>query len=47
MKSPIVTENGRRAKTNPDQSSLISYSTNKSCASSVNKLLINRSARLK
>ncbi|CAD8121137.1 unnamed protein product [Paramecium sonneborni] len=34
MKSPIVTENCRRTKTNPDQSSLISYSTNKSCVSS-------------
>ncbi|CAD8172032.1 unnamed protein product [Paramecium pentaurelia] len=37
MKSPIITDNSRRAKTNPDQSSLISYSTVKSCASSERK----------
>lgn len=47
MKSPIVTDNGRRTKTNPDQSSLISYSTIKSCASSVTTLLINRNEKLK
>ncbi|CAD8201409.1 unnamed protein product [Paramecium octaurelia] len=37
MKSPVVTDNCRRAKTNPDQSSLLSYSVAKSCASSERK----------
>ncbi|CAD8193436.1 unnamed protein product [Paramecium octaurelia] len=37
MKSLIVTENCRRTKTNPDQTSIVSYSTNKSCASSERK----------
>ncbi|CAK68671.1 unnamed protein product (macronuclear) [Paramecium tetraurelia] len=37
MKSLIVTQNCRRTKTNPDQSSIVSYSTNKSCVSSDRK----------
>ncbi|CAD8123525.1 unnamed protein product [Paramecium sonneborni] len=37
MKSPFVIENERRTKTNPDQNSLISYSTTKSYASSERK----------
>ncbi|CAD8104555.1 unnamed protein product [Paramecium primaurelia] len=37
MKLSIETENCRRTKTNPDQNSIISYSTNKSCNSSERK----------
>ncbi|CAD8210300.1 unnamed protein product [Paramecium octaurelia] len=46
MKSSLVTENGRRTKTTPDQSSLISYSSRKSCLSSERKTQVKATCKV-
>ncbi|CAD8124452.1 unnamed protein product [Paramecium sonneborni] len=46
MKSSLVTENGRRTKTNPDQNSIISYSSAKSYLSSERKTQVKATCKV-